>query len=82
MMRKAKDDYEQTDKVFERQQRHLNRRRLLRPIITVALLAAAYLALQLTPYRNLPGDVFQSVMGTAKEVFSGPGQAESDPKYW
>ncbi len=66
---------------FERQQRRLNRGRILRRLGGLILLAAAVVALQFTPYRNLPREIVQSGLKFISGFFSG-GPSEPDPKYW
>lgn len=70
------------NRMFERQQRRLNRKRLVQTLIGIGLLAAVVLALQVTPYRDLPRDIVTSGVKWVKGFFSGPGVPEPDPKYW
>jgi hypothetical protein len=80
-MARKRDESGDIDTMFEKQQRRLNRKRLLQSILGIAVLVAAYLALQLTPYRDLPREVFDSTLEFVTGVFSG-GPSEPDAKYW
>jgi hypothetical protein len=49
--------------------------------VGIAVLVAAYLALQLTPYRDLPRDILSRAAEFVTGFFSS-GPSEPDPKYW
>jgi hypothetical protein len=80
-MSRKKEDSEDFSATFERQQRSLNRKRNLQRLVGIAILVAIYLALQLTPYRDLPRDAFNSAVKFVTGFF-GSGPAEPDPTYW
>jgi hypothetical protein len=80
-MGRKKEDPDDFNKTFERQQRSLNRKRTLQSLIGIAILVAIYFALQLTPYRDLPRDAFTSAVKFVTGFF-GSGPKEPDPKYW
>ena len=84
MARKKTDqDDEQFNRVFERQQRRLNRKWLTNAVGGLILLIVILIALQFTPYRNLPRDVFNAAKDTVKNLVSGPSvPKEPNPKYW
>jgi hypothetical protein len=45
-------------------------------------LVALVLALQLTPYRDLPREIFDSAVQWVTGLFAGPDAPEPNPKYW
>ncbi len=84
MARKNTDqDDQQFNRVFERQQRRLNRKWLMNAIGGLVLLIVVLIALQFTPYKNLPLDVFNAAKDSVKSLLSGPAAPkEPSPKYW
>ena len=84
MARKKTDqDDEQFNRMFERQQRRLNRKWLTNAVGGLILLIVILIALQFTPYRNLPSDIFNAAKDTVKNLVSGPSvPKEPSPKYW
>jgi len=78
---KAKD--KQINKMFERQQRDLNKKRFRNAIGGLILLAAIVVALQFTPYRNIHRDVIRAAKNLIASLTSGSNApVEPDPKYW
>lgn len=84
MARKKTDQHDQQfNRMFERQQRRLNRKWLTHAVGGLILLIVILIALQFTPYRNLPRDIFNTAKDTVKNLLSGPHvPKEPNPKYW
>jgi len=80
-MRK-KQEAEQMNQMFERQQRRLNRNRLVRSLTGIALLIAAFLLLQLTPYRDVPLNILKSTLNLVTGFLSDKQANEPDAQYW
>ena len=74
---------EEINRKFERQQRRLNRRWLRNAVSGFVVLAAIALALQFTPYKDVPRDIFEMVKNLVKSFTPGKSTPrEPDPKYW
>ncbi|MBI4832482.1 MAG: hypothetical protein HY801_13230 [Candidatus Lindowbacteria bacterium] len=73
----------QIDRMFERQKRQLNQKRLINAVGGAVLLAAILIALRFTPYRNVPREIIKTAADFVKGLTSGASaQKETDPKYW
>ena len=81
--KRERNSDKQINKMFERQQRQLNRKWFRNAIGGVVLLAAVWIALQFTPYRNIHRDVIRVAKSVIGKLTSGPAApAEPNPKYW
>jgi hypothetical protein len=68
---------------FEQQGRRLKRKWSRNAVGGLILLIVAAIVLQFTPYRDLPGDIFDAAKGFLQSLTSGKSApVEPDPKYW
>ncbi|MBI5115691.1 hypothetical protein HZA56_04410 [Candidatus Poribacteria bacterium] len=73
----------QVNEMFERQNRRLNQKRFINAVTGIALLAAILIALQFTPYRDVPRNVIKAAASFIKDFTSeSSAPKESDAKYW
>lgn len=80
--RKETND-KQLDRMFEKQQRRLNRKWFINAVSAIILLAAILAALQFTPYRNIHLELIEAARSLVKSLSSGSSApSEADPKYW
>jgi len=83
-MAKSRSDRDrEINQRFEQQGKRLNKRWTRSAVSGIVLIIAAIIVLQLTPYRDLPKDVFNAAKSFLQSLTSGkPAPVEPDPKYW
>lgn len=68
---------------FERQQRRLNRKWMKHAVSGFVVLTIIVIALQFTPYRDVPMDLVSAAKNLVVKLTSGTSApAEPDPQYW
>ncbi len=85
MARKRSEDADaaQANRMFERQQRRLNRRWLANAVSGLVILIIIIVALQFTRYRNIHLEIIDAAKNFVKSLTSGPAAPkEPNPKYW
>ena len=73
----------EVNRKFEKQQRRLNRKWMRNAASGLVILIIIVIALQFTPYRDVPMDILSAAKGLIVKLTSGRSvPAEPDPEYW